>query len=62
VLLGRWSGPEAKQEWLKNTRSYAKRQLTWFKKESGIRWFKTEQTGSIIECVLSWLNQETGLK
>jgi len=62
VLLGRWSGPEAKQEWLKNTRAYAKRQLTWFKKESGIRWFKTEKTDSIIEGVLSWLNQETKLK
>ncbi|MBS3780580.1 MAG: tRNA (adenosine(37)-N6)-dimethylallyltransferase MiaA [Desulfovermiculus sp.] len=57
VLLERWSVAEAKQEWLKNTRAYAKRQLTWFKKESGIRWFNTGQTASITEIVLSWLQR-----
>jgi tRNA dimethylallyltransferase len=38
VLLGRWSWPEARQAWLKNTRAYAKRQLTWFKKVPDIHW------------------------
>jgi tRNA dimethylallyltransferase len=38
VLLGRWSWPEARQAWLKSTRAYAKRQLTWFKKVPDIHW------------------------
>jgi tRNA dimethylallyltransferase len=29
--------------WLKNTRAYAKRQITWFKKEDGILWFRQEE-------------------
>ncbi len=29
---------EAKEIWLQNTRAYAKRQLTWFKKESNVHW------------------------
>lgn len=32
-----------------NTRRYAKRQLTWFKKESGIAWFTPDQFDEIVE-------------
>ncbi len=31
-----------------NTRNYAKRQMTWFKKDDGIRWFQPEQMEEII--------------
>ncbi|MDZ7759986.1 MAG: tRNA (adenosine(37)-N6)-dimethylallyltransferase MiaA [Desulfovermiculus sp.] len=57
VLLGRWTATQAQQEWLKNTRAYAKRQLTWFKKEPGIIWFKPGQTASMTDTVQSWLEQ-----
>ncbi len=35
----------------RDTRRYAKRQLTWFKKEKGIRWFSGEKKKDIIEFV-----------
>ncbi|WP_027370178.1 tRNA (adenosine(37)-N6)-dimethylallyltransferase MiaA [Desulfovermiculus halophilus] len=38
VFLGRWSQAEAESVWVKNTRAYAKRQLTWFKKEQDVQW------------------------
>lgn len=31
-----------------NTRNYAKRQMTWFKKDDGIRWFQPDQMNEII--------------
>ncbi len=31
-----------------HTRNYAKRQLTWFRKEEGIRWVKTEDQAAIL--------------
>lgn len=37
----------------KNTRHYAKRQMTWFKKEPGIRWFHPNAIGSIIDYIES---------
>ena len=32
-----------------HTRNYAKRQLTWFRKEEGIRWVKPEDQAAILE-------------
>jgi len=34
-----------------NTRQYAKRQMTWFKKDNGIRWFAPAQANGIIEFI-----------
>ena len=31
-----------------NTRNYAKRQMTWFKKDDGIRWFQPDQMNKIV--------------
>ncbi len=31
------------ERWFKNTRDYAKRQLTWFKKEPGVNWVSPEE-------------------
>jgi tRNA dimethylallyltransferase len=43
---------EAGVELLKrNTRNYAKRQMTWFKKDTEIRWFYPEEKDGIIEAV-----------
>lgn len=38
-LNGELSLEEARSRWVKNTRAYAKRQITWFKKENDIKWF-----------------------
>lgn len=34
-----------------NTRNYAKRQMTWFKKDNGIQWFQPEQGEEIFEYI-----------
>lgn len=38
-----------------NTRNYAKRQMTWFKKDDGIRWFQPEQRKEINTYIQSQL-------
>ena len=48
-LAGRLSLEECRALWLKNTRAYAKRQLTWFRADKSIRWFRPEQTQEIVE-------------
>ncbi|MBK6339224.1 MAG: tRNA (adenosine(37)-N6)-dimethylallyltransferase MiaA [Bacteroidetes bacterium] len=40
---------EAKENIKKNTRKYAKRQLTWFKKEENIHWFNPNDRDSIFQ-------------
>lgn len=35
----------------RNTRRFAKRQLTWFKKEEGINWFDAHNTAAIFEYI-----------
>ncbi len=34
-----------------NTRNYAKRQMTWFKKDDGVKWFQPEQKEEIISYI-----------
>lgn len=46
---------EAQRLWVKNTRAYAKRQITWFKKEDDIHWFAPGDNDSIANLVCDWL-------
>ena len=39
---------EAKIAWLRNTRAYAKRQLTWFRKDADIAWFAPDDGEAMI--------------
>lgn len=48
---GRISLPEAIDAIKLNTRHYAKRQMTWFRKDPGIRWFRGEDFDCIVECI-----------
>jgi len=57
AFSGRWSLEEAKRIWLKNTRAYAKRQLTWFKKESNIEWWRPGDDISIVQTVKAWIER-----
>lgn len=36
-----------------NTRNYAKRQMTWFKKDDGIKWFQPQQQEEIVNYIRS---------
>lgn len=48
-VLGR---EECRAVWLKNTRAYAKRQLTWFRADREIRWFAPHEAEAVREYVL----------
>ncbi|ACS80466.1 tRNA (adenosine(37)-N6)-dimethylallyltransferase MiaA [Maridesulfovibrio salexigens] len=41
--------------WAKNTRAYAKRQLTWFKREKDIHWFAPHEYDKAVTFVGQWL-------
>ncbi|WP_421902477.1 tRNA (adenosine(37)-N6)-dimethylallyltransferase MiaA [Maridesulfovibrio sp.] len=41
--------------WAKNTRAYAKRQLTWFKREKDIQWFAPDEHDKAVKFVEQWL-------
>jgi tRNA dimethylallyltransferase len=47
-LDGKMSLANAIEEIKKNTRKYAKRQMTWFKKDKEIKWINAKQTGGIV--------------
>lgn len=44
---GEWTLDEAVEKIKRNTRVYAKKQLTWFKKDTSIHWFHPEQKQEI---------------
>jgi tRNA dimethylallyltransferase len=55
-LEGKYNREEAVRLLKRNSRRYAKRQLTWFKKDSDIRWFNPENEADI----LTYLNDQIG--
>lgn len=55
-IEGRLDLEEAVELLKRNTRRYAKRQMTWFGKDPGIRWFNPGQKKDIIEVVKEYLN------
>ena len=48
---GEWSLSEAVEKIKRNTRVYAKKQLTWFKKDASIQWFHPDQKQEIFDVV-----------
>ncbi|MEA4858384.1 MAG: tRNA (adenosine(37)-N6)-dimethylallyltransferase MiaA [Solidesulfovibrio sp.] len=57
-LAGQTSLGAAKAAWLANTRAYAKRQMTWFRKEPDVRWFAPDDTEGLLAAVAAWRNGE----
>lgn len=47
VLSGEWELPFACERMKKNTRVYAKKQLTWFRRDPQIHWFHPDETDRI---------------
>jgi tRNA dimethylallyltransferase len=52
-IEGIWSLDEAVERIKGNTRRYARKQLTWYKKDPMIRWFHPNQKEEIINYILS---------
>ena len=50
---GRWSLDEAVERIKGNTRRYARKQLTWYKKDPQIRWFHPNQKKEIIDYIIT---------
>ncbi len=53
-IRGKASLDEACSLWRKNTRAYAKRQLTWFNADSRIHWFHPDELERLKEYVKNW--------
>lgn len=54
-LRGEISLEEAKRLTKQDTRQYAKRQTTWFRKMAGVNWFPADDLTSPAELLQSWL-------
>ena len=50
---GRWSLEEAVERIKGNTRRYARKQLTWYKKDPQIHWFHPDQKKEIIDYIIT---------
>lgn len=50
-LEGKTTREQAVEDIKIHTRQYAKRQLTWFRKDTGITWFSPHQTASLFEFI-----------
>lgn len=55
-VRGKLSLDEAIKRWLQNTKKYAKRQVTWFKKEKDIKWIKDYSIEDVLKQVESFLD------
>ena len=49
---GRWPLEEAVERIKGNTRRYARKQLTWYKKDNQIRWFHPDEITTIIDYII----------
>lgn len=54
-IQGRWGREEAIQLLARDTRRYAKRQYTWFRRDADIRWFEPEQQTEIAALIKQFL-------
>lgn len=59
-LLGEVSLGEAVEELVRQTRRYAKRQETWFRKEPDVAWFQADDLEELVPRTLKFLEQGRG--
>ena len=57
-LEGRWPLEEAVERIKGNTRRYARKQLTWYKKDQQIRWFHPQETEQIISYITNYERED----
>lgn len=53
-LRGALSLDEARSLWIRNTRAYAKRQLTWFRADKRIVWFRPGEEDALLAAGRDW--------
>ena len=58
-LDGRWPLEEAVERIKGNTRRYARKQLTWYKKDEQIRWFHPDDKQSIIDYIINYETEDS---
>ena len=56
-LSGELSLEETRILWIKNTRAYAKRQLTWFRADPQLHWFRPEAMSEAETLAAHWLER-----
>ncbi|MFZ7111995.1 MAG: tRNA (adenosine(37)-N6)-dimethylallyltransferase MiaA [Desulfatiglandales bacterium] len=54
-LSGRWSLDEAVMQFKKDTRRYAKRQLTWFRSDPEMQWISIDEREKIRKCIEAFI-------
>jgi len=54
-LSGIWNLDDTLRMLIRDTRRYAKRQMTWFKKIKAIRWFERSNQEGIVQHIADWL-------
>lgn len=59
-LRGEMTLKQAAALWLANTKAYAKRQMTWFKRDPSITWFAPDATARMVENAARWLDRGRG--
>ena len=57
-LEGRWPLEEAVERIKGNTRRYARKQLTWYKKDPQIRWFHPQETEQITSYITNYERED----
>ena len=50
-MEGQYDRDEAIRLLKRNTRRYAKRQMTWFRKDTEVKWFQPDQLSEIIQYI-----------
>lgn len=55
VLDGEWELPMAVERMKKNTRVYAKKQMTWYQRDPSIRWFHPDEESEVLAYIESAL-------
>ena len=56
-ISGEWTLEQAVEKIQRNTRVYAKKQMTWFRRDPGIHWFHADER----EKILDFVRKEAGL-
>ncbi len=51
---------QARERWFRNTRAYAKRQLTWFRKEQGVQWLRPGEEDKAVALARAFLQAQEG--
>ncbi|MCI7646065.1 MAG: tRNA (adenosine(37)-N6)-dimethylallyltransferase MiaA, partial [Bacteroidales bacterium] len=61
VIDGEWELPMAVERVKKNTRVYAKKQMTWFKRDAGTFWFHPDHADAMLRLAADVIENQTNI-